>query len=373
MDVKKTKVMLVPFAERILNEWRIPGLVALTIRNGEIDEVIELGILRSGGEEKISKYSIFQIASLTKSFTTTALACLVDDGILQWEDPVQKYLPQFSRPNTSIAENTTICDLLAHRTDFPGMDIQRRLLSGMDFHGILEELPHLPSEEGFRSGFNYQEFGYQLAAEILYRCSGSTLEKFIYQRIFRPLGMYKSGFGIIDMQAYKSVAQPHLLINKQWKVLSLVDLHSVYAGGGIFSNLEDLAFWMQFNLGNGEWNHHRILSFSSKSMLYSPKIYLDPERDSGWKQYFNIFDRLSYGLGWFIARYDGFDIVLHGGNFPGMSSLMVLLPKEKSGIITLSNLRAPWALFALALSFIDRCLGINRVDWSSKFREEKNY
>jgi CubicO group peptidase (beta-lactamase class C family) len=353
--------------DQIRRVWNVPGIGVGVIQNGEIAWQEFQGEYFIGGGKKPDVNTIFNIASCTKAFTATLTAMLVDDGKISWDDRVIDYLPEFGRPDSQAKIQTNIRDLLGHRSDIPISSILRLHREGKDNGTILKLLSQLPAENRFRSSFNYQEFSYELVGEIIYRVTGRKLILLISERILIPLEMSRSGFEFDSQNSFSNRAYPHRTYSGSVYKSNVDDLIHFAAGGGLSSCLADLSNWVLFNLSNGSWKEKQLVSKEIFKELFTPQIKIDPIRDLYWKEYLQYFDKLEYGFGWFIGEYQAEKIILHGGNVDGMSSMVALLPSRSLGVISLANLKVPWAGLVLALTIIDLVLGKTRKNWLSLF------
>lgn len=100
----------------VLADGQIPGLAIAVVRNDSTLVAKGYGVRELGKPEPVDANTVFDIASLPKSFTATAAAILVDRGMLRWDDPVNRHLPDLILPTTELTANATVRDFLSHRT-----------------------------------------------------------------------------------------------------------------------------------------------------------------------------------------------------------------------------------------------------------------
>lgn len=97
-------------------EWQVPGAAVAVVKDGEVVHVRGYGVTKVGGNHAVNAKTVFPLASITKNFTATALAVLVEDGKVSWDDPIVRHLPDFRFGDDYRTKHTTIRDLLCHRT-----------------------------------------------------------------------------------------------------------------------------------------------------------------------------------------------------------------------------------------------------------------
>lgn len=136
--------------------------------------------------------TLFGIASNSKAFTSAALAMLVDEGKIKWDDKVVKYLPDFKMYNDYVTNEFTVRDLLTHRSGL-GLGAGDLMIwpDGSDFtaEDIIENIQYLKPVSGFRAKYDYDNLLYIIAGEVVHKASGQTWNEFVENRIIKPLGM----------------------------------------------------------------------------------------------------------------------------------------------------------------------------------------
>lgn len=155
-----------------IKEWSIPGVALAIVKDGKPIVVKGYGVTKLGTSDAVTSDTIFDIASLTKSFTAAKIATLVDEGKLDWDTPVRECLPivQFSDPY--LTANVTLRDLLSHRTGLRN--------NAAPFRGHLARaqvvalFKRLPTSEPFRARWVYSNIGYALAGEVAAAATGTT-------------------------------------------------------------------------------------------------------------------------------------------------------------------------------------------------------
>jgi len=166
----------------VMAEWRIPGLALAVVRRNEAPLLRCWGVYDIDTGAPVTPDTVFPICSVTKSFTATALALLVDQGRVDWDAPVCAVLPEFRLRDPVATEQASLRDLLTHRTGLPRHD---RVHTGghLDNAGMLAALRHLEPSKPFRTTYQYQNLMYLVAGLVLERVSGERWEDFVRTRI----------------------------------------------------------------------------------------------------------------------------------------------------------------------------------------------
>jgi CubicO group peptidase (beta-lactamase class C family) len=130
------------YISAVLEQWKIPGIALAVVRNDSTIVAKGFGVRELGKPGRVDANTVFDVASLSKSFTTAAAAVLVDRGALNWDDPVRRYLPDLVLPNDSLTQQATLRDFLSHRT---GIDAANMMwvLTAVDRKEVLRRMRFL--------------------------------------------------------------------------------------------------------------------------------------------------------------------------------------------------------------------------------------
>ena len=162
------------YLTKALADWQIPGMAVAVVRPDRVVFAKGYGVRELGKPEPVDEHTVFDAASLTKSFTGTLAAVLVEEGKLAWDDPVRKHLPALRFPDSYLDEHVTVRDLLAHRTGLHPANMMW-VLTDVDRAEVLRRARCLPATAGFRAGMVYSNVGYSIAGEALAAAGGASL------------------------------------------------------------------------------------------------------------------------------------------------------------------------------------------------------
>ena len=155
------------------------------------------GVRKLGGNARADADTVFPIASVTKAFNATVLAMLVDEGRVQWTDPVIKHIPEFQLRDPWITREVTLADCLAHRTGLADPDLLS--YSGVTRASSSQRMRFLPQVEPFRTGIRYNNKGIIVVGEVIERVSGQSWSDFVRKWILQPLDMTKSVPDVLEL------------------------------------------------------------------------------------------------------------------------------------------------------------------------------
>lgn len=358
-DLKK----LDAYYAKALADWGVPGMSIAIVKDGKIIFSKGYGVKELGKNERPDEHTLYAIASNTKAFTSAAIAQLVEDGKLSWDDKVQKYVPYFSLYDPWVSAQTTIRDILSHRVGlrtFSGDILWYR--STLTAEDIIRRVRYLPKDYDFRAGYGYSNVMYLTAGEVIEVVSGQSWHDYVDNHFFTPLGMNRSISKVKDLQQMGNYATPHKLVDgAQHEPMPWEEWATVAAMGGIISSVHDMSQWMIFNLNNGIWKKDTLLSKHSRNMLWTPhNVYTVDHTDDDQSTHVR-----GYALGWTIADYHGRYTVGHTGGYSGMLSAVTLIPDEDLGIVILTN--GLKGIFTPIVNYtVDAFLKVSERDWSGE-------
>ena len=311
--------------ERVKN--KIPGLALAVVKDGEVVFAKGFGVSNLEEKKPVDTETLFAIGSSTKSFTSTLVAMLVDEGKMDWDDPVTKYLPDFKMDVDTGDEQITIRDLLCHRTGFTRMGLI--WASGSKTRAeVIEQAMGAKPYADFQEKFLYNNVMYMTSGVCAGRATDSDWDTLIAERIFKPLGMNDSTTSIIDAQKDDRLSLGYTWDKdlEEFVNLPMRNLDSIGPSGSINSNVNDMANWVRFHLAQGKFDGKRLLSEEAQAETWTNQIKVGG----------NIF----YGFGWMLREWDGKKVVEHGGNIDGFGAQVTLLPELNAGYVLLTNVTA---------------------------------
>src|ERR671938_72128 len=198
------------YATKAGQDWRVPGFAMAIVKDDKVIFAKGYGVRKLGEQTPVDEHTLFAIASNTKAFTAAAIALLVDEGNLKWDDPATKYLPGFQLYDPYVTRELTVRDLLSHRSGLAtfGGDL---LWYDTTYKSdeILRRIRYLKPTSSFRSRFGYQNIMFLAAGQIVANVSGKNWEQFIRERFLTPLGMTSTQTSIKTFKSTDNIASPH--------------------------------------------------------------------------------------------------------------------------------------------------------------------
>ena len=253
----------------------------------------------------------FRVASLTKQFTATLILLLQEDGKLQIDDPVAKYLP--NTPKTW--EKITLANLLNHTSGIPNFARDKEYRTWkMTSHTTAEEIAFFrdkPLEFEPGSKFDYSNSNYEVLGAVIEQVGGKSYGDQLRERIFEPLGMHDSGLDGDELVLSKR-AQGYIPGKNGLAPARPGSMSVFWAAGGIYSTTEDLLLWERGLFGG------KILNEASLKSMTTP-------------------GKGNYGMGVDVSQMDGKTVITHGGDLEGFNTYLSYVPARKITVVVLSN------------------------------------
>jgi CubicO group peptidase (beta-lactamase class C family) len=348
--------------ENMRKEFKTPGLAVAIVKEDRVLLAEGFGLRSLETKQKVDAETVFAIGSCTKAFTATLLGLLVDQGKLNWDTPIQDYLPAFRLKETFASEHITTRDLLTHRSGLPRHDLAW-YGSSLSREELLVGLKFLQPSADFRTQFQYQNLMYMSAGAVAEKITGESWESLIQARLFNPLGMTHSNTTLKGIQSDPNHALPHRKKGQELKSIPFRSLGGVAPAGAINASVQDMAQWLRFNLNQGRVGKQSLISEAVFGELLSPQIVMQGRSGQAEIPY------TLYGLGWMIQPYRGLQMVHHGGNIDGFTALVSLIPEKKLGIVVLSNKDGDPLPNLLNYVLSDLLMDLEPIDWSGRFKQ----
>ena len=358
-----------------MKTFDVPGMAVAIVKDGKIVVAKGYGVRKLGDPTPVDEFSMFAIGSNTKAFTTAALATLIDQGKLSWDDHVYERLPGFVMYDPYVSHEMTIRDLLTHRS---GMGLGEGDLlfwphSTYTRAEIIYKLRFMKPHSSFRSRYAYDNLLYMTAGQIIPAVTGTSWDDYVRQHIFEPLGMKHSTVSSKDFKPSDDYASPHSRVDGKLQVIPLEDLDNVGPAGSINSCAADMARWVQLQLNRGKLSDRdgRLFTEQRSREMWSPQTIL-PTGDlspalAGLKTNF-----ADYALGWGLREFHGRKLVGHTGGVGGFVSRVMLVPDENLGVVILTNAEEGGAFDAILYHVLDHYLELPATDWIGLFKAVKD-
>jgi CubicO group peptidase (beta-lactamase class C family) len=349
--------------KRALEHWHVPGVAVAIVRGDKVIYLRGHGVRSIGGNAKVTEKTLFPIASCTKSFTTAAMALLVDEGKMRWDDSPREYVPYFHLSDPLADHEVTLRDLVTHRTGLRDHHLMW-YRSPWTQEERIRRFAHLPLDKPFRTTFQYQSTMFTVAGLAAAKASGMSWAEFVQKRLLDPLDMKATYFTTKEITKVPDKASPYTLdVEKRLQLMEPYPMEEPEPAGSIHSSASDLAKWLLFQLNNKDMNGKPLISARNLEAMHTPQIVIP--LDAADRIQFPETHQMSYGMGWVIQDHFGHCLLQHAGAIDGFRCHFTLVPKSRLGIVLLCNLHQTLMNIALSNSLLEMLLALPHREWNA--------
>jgi beta-lactamase class C len=334
------------------------GLAVAVVKDGKVALMRTYGVREAGGAEKVTPDTVFRLASLSKGFAGTLAAMEVKDGKLDLSTKAVSIVPQFRLRSAKDTEAVTLEHILSHRTGLPPYAYDNLLEAGTPVIEILAKYKSVRPICPVGDCFSYQNTTFNMITPAIERASGKSYAMELQTRILDPLGMTSTSLGRNGLTRTGNWARPHKRDGLDWIPVTVKEpYYKVPAAGGMNSSINDLAKWVIAQMGE----RPEVLSPAVLDEAHRKRIST-PVENSRQRSLKTPVTATYYGLGWRTSIYAGEKMISHTGSVEGYFAQIAWLPKQRAGIVLLSNTRGSRAT-KIVPTWLDYELGLEKTDW----------
>lgn len=368
--------------EQLRKQMGVPGVTIAIVEDGKVTLARGWGVRDISTNQPVDADTIFFTGSTGKAFTNAALATLVDEGKIKWDDNVIDHMPDFRMWDPWVTREMTIRDLLVHRSGL-GLgegDLLFLPNSTLSRKETVRRIRYLKPATSFRSGYAYDNILYMAAGQLIEEVSGETWEKYIHDHVFGPLGMNHSTDTDAEFQANPNHARPHSRNSGAIHGMGAqtpLDENATIAqnaapAGGLAISANDMSRWLLTQLGHGRipGGDKRLFSDAQSAQMWTG-VVPTPIRQSPAEFAVTNPNFSLYALGWDVSDYRGAKVVGHDGAVLGSQATIALLPGKNVGIFIAANSEDGEIVLGLRDELLDYYLGYQANRWPEKFHEFK--
>lgn len=313
----------------------VPGAAVAVVYDDAVVYERAFGVREVGKPDAVTPETVFQLASMSKSISSTLVAAVVGDGATTWDAVTADLLPGFALSDPWLSAHVTLRDLFSHRSGLPAYAGDSLTSTfGYRREESVRRLRYVPPATSLRTSFAYANLPLSVAAYAAAMATGQTWEDLADKRLFAPLGMATSSYRLADYVGRTNKAAPHYRTRDGvWALGEVTEADAASPAGGVSTTVQDLTRWMRLQLGGGVFEGAEVVASAPLLETRRPQILAGspPNPADG--------PALFYGLGWYL-QYDerGRLLMHHIGDFnSGFRTGVSLLPAAGLGIVVLSN------------------------------------
>jgi CubicO group peptidase (beta-lactamase class C family) len=346
------------FVTRKMAEYEVPGAVVGIVENDTVVYLKGFGVRELGKPDKVDPDTRFQIASVSKYITGAAIGTLVDEGKLNWDTPVIRYLPDLELKDTYARDHVTLRDLLAHRSGLKQYDGELLGRVGYSNSEMLERMKNLEPGASFREKYLYSNAGYFIAGEAAAAVDNRSWEDLTDARIIQPLGMTRSGAHPETMYLDDNRVSGHGGASGDVHIIPL-ELASLPAAGQVVSTGRDMTQWLRMMLADGSIDGKQVLKPGTVKQIHAASLVAGAGGPLG-------DPNAAVGLGCDSYNFLGERVIEKNGALDGIRSVVILIPGKKSGIVVIANKQLTAFPEAVRDEFLERYIGKSSIDLQAR-------
>jgi len=347
----------IAIAEEVAASDDVIGLAVAIVRDGEAETVRTFGVRDLETRAPVQPSTVFRIASLSKGFTASLIARLVEEGELSFEDPIIAYVSDF-RLKGGRQSRATIADVLSHRVGLPPYAYDNLLEAGAPPPKIRSRLGVVDPICGVGRCYAYQNVAFDTARFAIETKEGASFAEVVSRRIFEPLGMETASVGMAAFVADRDRAVSYSRRNgASWRERPVRPAYyDVPAAGGVNVSILDMAAWLAAQLGAAP----DVVSEKARAVMHTPRVETPAERRM--KTLRPHLHGAWYGYGWRVYDYGGATVINHSGSVEGYSAQIALIPERRVGVVLLTNSRSK-PYYQLMPTFLNEELGLPQPEF----------
>jgi beta-lactamase class C len=332
-----------PYMQRVLSDYNdfiehailkgiAPGAAVAIIRDTSIVFLKGFGLKQVGLPDPIDVNTVFRLGSVSKSISSVLAGTLVSKHLINWDDPIVKYIPQFELKSKEQGDKLTIRHVLSHTTGLPYHAYTNMIEEHLPFDTLMAYLKQVDLFGEPGQYYSYQNVGYSLIGKVIEAATHQSFEDALKENVFNPLHMRNGSASYESIINHENVARPHYFSRKHWVTVPISDTYyNTAPAGGVNASITDMALWLKALLNGAP----SIMSDSTLHQIFEPQIKAISKNHNfrKWQRPKSSY----YALGWRILTFKNDTLDYHGGYVNGYRSEVAIDRKNKLAICVLTN------------------------------------
>ena len=364
LDMLDVRLRMV--SDAYLSAAKVPG-ASIAVIAADKAYHYAYGINAVSDPQPITLHTSFNIGSCSKAFVSATMASLVAEGLVSWDDPLSRWVPEFQLYDPAVTAMVTLRDACGNRLGLPR--------AGLTEYGFRAEIPvervfrglqHTQPLHPLRQRFTYVNSGHTAAAVAAGRITGKGFLATLRERLLDPLGMTGTSGGLAARTELTDESGWHMADGDQVVELPRFYTENYLGSGGMFVSGADALQWLRLHLGGGTVAGREIVARDALLETHRPQAVATPGKDI--MSLFNPESHLgAYALGWAVCDLAGEPMVIHSGSDQGVCAMTLLLPRKGIGIAVYLNLFTG-SVVPLAYALAATLIGLQPPrDWTAFF------
>ncbi|HZY81238.1 MAG TPA: serine hydrolase domain-containing protein [Cyclobacteriaceae bacterium] len=320
------------YIKQAVENGEAPGAAVAIVKDSSVLFLKGFGLSDAKNKDSVGVFSVFRLGSVSKSLAGVLTARLVQEGVLNWDDKVIKYIPDFELKSKESTEQITLRHLLSHSTGLPYHAFTYNIDNGEALDPLIYHLRDLDLTNEPGKTYSYQNVAYSVIGKVIESATGKPYEVVMAEKIFTPLKMSQASLTFDAMMANDDKALPHVHSLRGWKPTAINSTYyNVGPAGGVNASISDMARWLKALTGH----QNTFLNTAVREEMFKPVV-----RATQRNRYFRTWKKSSgsfYSLGWRVLTFKTDTINYHGGYVNSYRSEIAIKGDDGIGICVLVN------------------------------------
>lgn len=315
-----------------LTEHKIPGGAYAIVQGNKIIATAGFGVRQLGSKAPVDPYTVFRIASVSKTFAAGLASIVASQGHFNWDDKVTQYVPQFSFKTKRYNSQLTIEHLLSQSTGVMPNAYDNLIEANLQPQLILPQFKKIDPLCAPGRCYGYQNVLFSLIEPIMQQTTGKTYAELMQENIFTPLQLPTASVGLDGFFSTENRAMPHVRARGRWHSTKVAESYYRFApAAGVNASAVDLGYWLISQLG------HNPAVFSDNLLAQITSKRVKTRRDLRRKDWRRYLTDAHYALGWRVYQFGQDELVYHGGWVKGYRAEIAYSKEHQLGLVMLIN------------------------------------
>ncbi|WOT06813.1 serine hydrolase domain-containing protein [Shewanella youngdeokensis] len=315
-----------------LKKEQVPGGAFVIVEGSQILKLSYYGKRSKGGNLNVNANTVFRLASVSKTFAGSLASMLVQEEKLDWQQPINTYLPSFKLADPNLSKQINLGHIIGQSTGLMPNSYDNLINADLNIDKIISKFSELTPICNPGVCYSYQNVAFSFIENAIEQASGQSYEQLINQRIFKPLNMKTASIGFEAFQQQSNRAEPHVKTKSGFqKVKVKPNYYQLAPAVGVNASISDMSKWLMANMGAAP----EVLSSAVIADITTAGVRTTKElhrRD--WKHH---LDNAHYGKGWRVYEFEGHSLIYHAGWVAGFVAQISYSPELNVGMVLLLN------------------------------------
>mgnify|MGYP006179583919 FL=1 len=315
-----------------LEEHAIPGAAYAIVKGDKIVAAAGFGVRQLGSIEPVDAYTVFRIASVSKTFAGSLTSLLASEGHFSLDDKLVDYVPGFSFKSKKFNTQLKLQHIMSQSSGVMPNAYDNLIEANVPLEKILPQFNKIDPLCTPGKCYGYQNVLFSLIDQVMQKSTGKAYAELLRERIFTPLQLPTASVGVDDFLNTENRAMPHVRARGKWYPVKVAESYYRFSpAAGVNASAIDLGYWLIAQLGhNSDVIPDNVLTTVSEKRVKT-------RRDLRRKEWRRYLTDAHYGLGWRVYQFGQDELMYHGGWVQGFRAEIAYSREHQLGLVMLMN------------------------------------